>query len=74
MAWFIRVRSETHGPDGRRRRFNRVVNVHGHERVKQWIVREVPAVFHGGDIYVTTPLHRNVGIIDPDTRQFRYTV
>ena len=69
--WYIRITSETHDPSGRRRRFNRLVP--SDERATEWIEEHLPAVFYGCPVHLLTPIHHNVGVVDPDTRKLRWT-
>src|SRR3990167_2984417 len=68
--WYIRVQSDTHDPSSRRHRFNRLVPRHhdGKHCLARWIETTLPAVYHGCAVHVTTPLHHNIGVVDPDTR------
>ena len=78
MGWEIRVTSETHDQSGKRRKFSRRVPVEtfpvlSNDATRAWIEATLPALFYGCAVHVTTPLHHDVGVVDPDTRKFFYT-
>jgi len=70
FGWFQRATCETHDMRGRRRRFNRLVPEG--QNFKSWIVTALPPVFHGCTVHFTTPLHHNIGVVDPDSREWEW--
>jgi hypothetical protein len=70
--WTIKLVSKTHDQSGKRRTFTKTLTYHVVD-LKSLVPLLVPSLFHGCEIEVVTPLHRHVGIIDPDTREFRFT-
>jgi len=66
QTWWIWVHSETHTPDGKHRSWTRTLHKPPSERILDWIAAILPSTFHGCAVQVTTPLHHNVCVVDPD--------
>ena len=77
--WFIHVHSQTHDEGGKKRSYT--------WKIPQWmrrgitaekftlpqlIAQNLPSLFHGCEVTITTPLHVNCGVVDPDSKEFAY--
>lgn len=79
--WSIRVEADSYyyRDKGRvrKRQFSRLVPPevwrHGKDALYAWIETTVPGIFHGAGIHIITPLHHDIGVIDPDTQRFKLT-
>ena len=71
--WYVRVVCEAGSrTDHRRHRFNR--RIPNLVPAKPWIEEHLPPVFYGHKVHILTPIHHDVGVIDPETRKFTYTI
>ena len=73
MSWFCRLYGETHLPNGKRRRFNRMMSF-GNGGLSSQILATVnkcknPWEFYGVTLHLITPIHHNQFVIDPDTQK-----
>jgi len=69
VNWFIKINSATHDQAGRRRRFSRTFKGAGIPegfRVAPWLAANLPALFRGCKVDVTTPIHHDQWIVEPD--------
>lgn len=66
QRWWIRLHSETRTPDGKRRSWTRTLRERPTESVRDWIAKTLPVAFRGCRVDVTTPLHHDVCVVDPD--------
>lgn len=83
--WPIKITSETHTPAGKRIRWSRRIDGYarsvrsgfGRENrlcdIKRYVAENLPSAFYGCEVRIITPLHNDVGVVDPDTREFHYT-
>ena len=77
--WHIHVHAETTDAAGKHRSWTWKVP-QGIRRqlaankasLPELIAKNIPPLFYGCDVSVTTPLHYNQGHVDPDTRVFAY--
>ena len=73
--WYIKVHSTTHGPAGHRRSFSKILYPPYPQgfHIEGWLSTNLPALFHGCDVTVKTPLNTFHGTVDPDhPHEFRY--
>jgi hypothetical protein len=75
--WYIKVHAETHDEAGKRRRFTRTLRPpypDGFCGIRSWLSLNLPGLYHGCEVSITTPLHHNRGIVDPDyPHDFHYS-
>lgn len=67
QKWFIRFHSETHDESGKKRSWTRYAP--GPVIVKEYLPTILPYRFFGCPVTVTTPIHSDSYIVDPDTKQ-----
>lgn len=70
QTWWIKVTSKSVNERGRKISWTGWVPKG--ESVRAWIERHLPTRFLGEAVYVQTPIHCDVGDVDPDTREFHY--
>jgi len=73
-GWYIRIICEAYSANGKRHRFNRAAPsfFRTTDGLKKWIADNLPPAFHGCELHILTPIHHNVAMIEPDTREFHY--
>ena len=70
MSWERVVSSKTYDRSGRRRSWTRRVPLG--PSIPEFVEDNLPALFRGCEVHFLTPIHHNVGVVDPDTRTFEW--
>jgi hypothetical protein len=76
QPWFIRFHCETHNMAGRRISWTKTnpksLICSAGIKPTDWLAANLPASFHGCGVEIITPIHHDIAIVDPDTRECHY--
>ena len=75
--WFVRASAETTLENGKQKRWCRKIPLEklperSARAIREWIGEHVPSKLLGCTIIVTTPIHSDIMVVDPDTRECHY--
>ena len=68
QQWFIRFTCATHTPAGKRISWTRTnpKSFGPGMKTTQWLSENLPSAFHGCEVQMTTLIHHNSLVVDPD--------